>query len=75
MSVAASVWCVACGGPPELTITFERHGVLAHYGACRHHATLVAARAVIHLERIDQHTGTSTTTTTTPPPRHLELDP
>lgn len=42
--VAAAVWCVACGGPPEVAISIERNGVLAHYGACLEHVEAVARR-------------------------------
>jgi hypothetical protein len=47
VTVAASVWCVICGGPPELTVTIEVAGVLAHYGACRMDAFEVTERAVV----------------------------
>jgi len=28
------VWCVQCGAAPQLSISFERNGVLGHYGSC-----------------------------------------
>lgn len=39
-----AVWCVACGGQPDVAITIERRGVLAHYGACFTHIEAVAER-------------------------------
>lgn len=45
MPVAAAVWCVACGAVPDVAITIERNGVLAHYGACWDHVAQVASRA------------------------------
>ena len=41
----AAAWCIKCGALPELAITVERRGVLAHYGSCWQHVTDVADRA------------------------------
>jgi hypothetical protein len=45
MTVSAAVWCLACGAPPDVALTIERHHVLAHYGACWAHVVTVAQRA------------------------------
>ena len=45
MSVSNAVWCIACGATPDVAITVERSGVLAHYGACWDHVATVALRA------------------------------
>ena len=45
MAVPAAVWCVMCGAMPDVALTIERDGVMAHYGACWDHVTAVAARA------------------------------
>lgn len=44
MSVAGAVWCIHCGAPPDVAISIERNGVIAHYGACFAHIEQVAAR-------------------------------
>lgn len=44
MTVAGAVWCLTCGGPPEVAFTVERNGVLGHYGACFTHLEAVAGR-------------------------------
>lgn len=53
MGIAASVWCVACGEPPLVVISYERRGVMAHYGACRTHVVAVAERTLHDLDRVD----------------------
>ena len=45
MAVPEAVWCVMCGAVPDVALTIERGGVLAHYGACWDHVSAVAARA------------------------------
>ena len=55
MSVEASAWCIIgnCPQPPEIVLTYERHGIMAHYGACREHVHHVADRVLYDLARID----------------------
>ena len=45
MAVPEAVWCVMCGAVPDVALTIERNGVLAHYGACWAHVGAVAVRA------------------------------
>lgn len=51
--VAAAVWCIKCGQAPVLVMTFERDGVLMHYGSCWNCVTYVADRARRDVEQID----------------------
>lgn len=53
MTVPAAVWCIACGATPDVAITLERRGVLAHYGSCWDHVAIVAVRARRDASRID----------------------
>lgn len=53
MSLAAAAWCVACGAPPDVALTIERRGTLAHYGACWDHAAGIIARARADAARLD----------------------
>lgn len=45
MPVPEAVWCLVCGAVPDVAVTIERNGVLAHYGACWEHVGEVTARA------------------------------
>lgn len=54
MSLQAAAWCVTCGATPEVVVTVERNGVLAHYGACVAHIELVATRVRTDLAAIDR---------------------
>lgn len=54
MSLQAAAWCIACGALPEVVVTVERNGVLAHYGACAAHIEAVAMRVRTDLAAIDR---------------------
>ena len=54
MAVAGAVWCVVCGAMPDVALTIERRGVLAHYGACWAHVLPVAIRARADTAAADQ---------------------
>lgn len=74
MSLAAAVWCVACGAPPTVTVTLERNGTLAHYGSCWDHVATVAARARADAERIDRARATTAVVNVRPAtPDELEV--
>ena len=53
MGIASAAWCIACGQAPLVAISYERDGVMAHYGACRVHVLVVAERAMHDLDRLD----------------------
>lgn len=60
MTVDAAVWCIACGKRPDVALTLDYGGVLAHYGACWDHVATVARRAQADLQ------GTATVGTLPP---------
>jgi hypothetical protein len=45
MTIDAAVWCIACGKRPDVALTIDYGGTLAHYGACWDHVATVALRA------------------------------
>jgi hypothetical protein len=53
VSLVAAAWCIECGCPPDVALTIERRGVLAHYGACWDHVSIVCSRARTDVEQID----------------------
>ena len=53
MGIASAAWCVACGELPVVAISYERKGIMAHYGACALHIHDVADRVLHDLDRID----------------------
>ena len=53
MGIASAAWCLSCGELPLVAISYERKGIMAHYGACRAHVLVVAERALHDLDRID----------------------
>jgi hypothetical protein len=50
MTVDAAVWCIACGARPDVALTLDYGGTLAHYGACWDHVATVARRAQADLQ-------------------------
>lgn len=54
MSLEAAAWCLTCGALPEVVVTVERGGVLAHYGACAAHIEAVATQVRADLAAIDR---------------------
>ena len=53
MGIASAAWCLSCGKSPVVAISYERKGIMAHYGACAVHVLEVAERALHDLDRID----------------------
>jgi hypothetical protein len=50
MTLDAAVWCIACGKRPDVALTLDYGGTLAHYGACWDHVATVARRAQADLQ-------------------------